>query len=280
MDTAVARPYTVPPSGGAGRAVLLALLMHALLAVLLFFGFRWQSSEPAVVQAELWSATPQVAAPPPRPVPIEPPPQKVERPQPQPQPEPEPKPEPPPKADIVEKAPPVKVVPPKKVEKPLPVEKPQPKPLPPVVKAEPKPKLPPPKAQPKEAPPKAPSDLANLLAAASDVTSPHGAPTSTGRDQQTSGPRGRDGYIARLTTAIRSQMRYPGTASGNPMATVRIEQLPNGEVTGVTVTKSSGIPAFDDAIERAVHAASPLPRDEQGKVERELTVNYYLYEKS
>ncbi len=278
MDTTMARPYAVPPTGGAGRAVLLALMMHALLAVLLFFGFRWQSSEPAVVQAELWSATPQVAAPPPRPAPAEPLTPKVERPQPQPEAKPEP---PPPKADIVAKAP-VKVVPPKKVEKPLVVEPPkvQPKPLPPpVAKVEPK-KLPPKEAPPKEAPAKPPSDLANLLAAASDATSPHGAPTSTGRDQQTSGPRGRDSYIARLVTAIRSQMRYPGSASGNPMATIRIEQLPNGEVTGVTVTRSSGVPAFDDAIERAVRAASPLPRDEQGKVERELNVNYYLYEKS
>jgi colicin import membrane protein len=267
VSAAVTRPYAVPEGGGNGRAILLAVVMHALLAAFLFFGIRWQSSPPAVIQAELWSATPQVAAPPPRPVP---PPQKVEAPVPE-----KVAPEPPrPKADIVEKAP-AKVEPPKKKE-PVKVEapKPQPKPVPqpPAPKAEPKReavKTPP----PKEAPVRAPSDLANLLAAA------NGPETSTGKDQQTSGPRGRDTYIGRLVTAIRSQMRYPATAPGNPYVVVRIEQLPNGEVVNVTIQKSSGIPAFDDAVERAVRAASPLPRDENGRVERVLEPRYNMYDK-
>ena len=124
-----------------------------------------------------------------------------------------------------------------------------------------------------EAPPRAPSALDSLLAAAGKE--------STGKDQQTSGPRGsNNGYIARLVTAIRSQMRYPASSPGNPMVTMRIEQLPNGEVTNVTVTKASGVQAFDDAVERAIRAASPLPRDEQGKVERVLNLDYKMYEKN
>jgi colicin import membrane protein len=265
----IARPYAVPESSGNGRAIVLAVLVHALLGALLFFGIRWQSSPPAVIQAELWSATPQTAAPPPQPIP---PPPKVEAPAPEPKPDPEP---PVPKADIVERAPP-KVEPkkkePVKVEAPKPQPKPVAPPAPPKVEAKPQPAKPLP--PPKEAPARPPSDLAAIMASA------NGTPTSTGKDQQTSGPRGRDSYIARLVTAIRSQMRYPASASGNPYATMRIEQLPNGEVVNVTVTRPSGVPAFDEAIERAIRAASPLPRDEQGKVERQLTLDYYMYEKN
>ena len=266
---AIHRPYGVPQAGGSGRAIVLAVLVHALLGALLFFGIRWQSSPPAVIQAELWSATPQTAAPPPQRVP---PPQKVEAP-----PEPKAEPEPPvSKADIVERAPP-RVEPkkkePVKVEAPQPLPKPLPQPVPlkvEVKKPEPAKPLPP----PKEAPVRPPSDLASIMASA------NGTPTSTGKDQQTSGPRGRDSYIARLVTAIRSQMRYPASAAGNPYATLRVEQLPTGEVVNVTVTRPSGVPAFDEAVERAIRAASPLPRDEQGKVERQLELRYDMYEKN
>ena len=267
------RPSAVPQAGGSGRAIALALLMHLLLGGLLFFGIRWQSSPPEVIQAELWSATPQTEAPAPRPIP---PPPKVEVPKPEPKPDPLPEP-PKMKVDIAEKAPP-KVEPPKKKE-PVKVEAPKP-----VPKAQPAP--PPPKVVPKispellklqqqaavEAPQRPPSELNSLLAAAGKE--------ANGKDSQTSGPRGSNSYIARLVTAIRSQMRYPASAPGNPFVSMRIEQLPNGEVTSVTVVKPSGVPAFDDAVERAIRAASPLPRDEHGKVERQLDLDYKMYEKS
>ena len=261
MNAAVARPYTVPQSGGSGRAIALAVVMHLLLGGLLFFGIRWQSSPPAVIQAELWSAVPQTAAPAPRPVP---PPPRVEAPRPEPKVEPDP---PPPKADIVERAP-------AKVEarrKPV-VEPPkvQPKPQPAAAKVETRQKPEPTKLPPKpavDAPPRAPSELDALLAAAGKE--------SIGKDAQTSGPRGRDTYIGRLQNAIRSQMRYPET-SDNPVVKVRVEQLPTGEVSNVTVIRSSGVRAFDDAVERATRSASPLPRDEQGRVDRVLEFDYKL----
>lgn len=264
MSATLARPYEVPRGGGSGRAIVLAIAVHALLGALLFFGVRWQSSPPAVIQAELWSATPQTAAPAPRPVP---PPPKVEMPVPETKVEPEP---PPPKADIVEKTPP-KVEPkkpPVKVETP----KVQPKPQPPVPKVETKQKPEPVKPPPKDAPVRAPSDLANILASA------NGPATSTGKDQQTSGPRGNETYFGRLVAAIRPQMRYPASSPGNPVVTMRIEQLPNGEVTNVTVLKPSGVQAFDEAVERAIRAASPLPRNEQGGVERVLKLEYKMYD--
>ena len=275
--SAMARPYAVPQSGGSGRAIALAVVMHALLGALLFFGIRWQSSPPAVIQAELWSATPQVAAPAPRPAVVQvAPPPRVEAPTPPVKVAPEP---PQPKADIVERAP-ARVVPPKKKDPPR-VEPPPP------LKVQPKVQPPPAKAPPKvnaellklqqqaavEAPSRPPSELTALLNAATKE--------STGRDQQTSGPRGdQNGYTAKLQAAIRSQMRYPATATGNPFVSVRIEQLPNGEVLNVTVLKHSGVQAFDDAVERAIRAASPLPRPTQGPPPREFEVQYNMYDKS
>ncbi len=256
MNATVARPYNVPQSGGSAPAIVLAVLMHVLLAALLFFGIRWQSSAPAVIQAELWSATPQTAAPLPRPVP---PPSKVEAPKPEPKIEVE---RPLVKPDIAEKAP-VKVEPLKKKE-PVKVEAPKPQPKPDPVKTPAKPVV--------EATPRPPSELAALQALA--------AAESTGKDAQTSGPRGRENYISRLQNAIRSQMRYPANSSGNPVVEIRVEQLPNGEVVNVTVKKPSGVQAFDEAVERAIRAASPLPKDEQGKVERVLNLDYKMYEKS
>ena len=252
-SSVISRPYTVPRSGGGGPAIALAVVMHLLLGGLLFFGIRWQSSAPEVINAELWSAMPQTAAPAPTYVP---PPPKVEAPRPVPKVE-----EPPPvKPDIAEKTQ-TKVEPPKKKEPPK-VEAP---------KVQPKPE--PPKPQPKPVEnAKAPSDLANLLAAA-------GTP-STGKDQQTSGPRGRDSYIARLQNAIRTHMRYPASCPSATKADVKIEQLPNGEVANVTITRASGVPSFDEAVDRAIRAASPLPRDEQGKVERVLDITYNLCEKN
>lgn len=273
--SAMSRPAAVPQSGGSARAIALAVVMHVLLGALLFFGIRWQSSAPAVIQAELWSATPQVAAPPPRPVP---PPPKVEAPTP---PVVKLAPEPPqPKADIVEKAP-AKVEPPKKVP---PKVEPRVDPPKVVQKQPPKVETPLPKA-----PPKPSQDVQKLLQQAavetqkppSDVSSLIAAAGREGKDQQTSGPRGdQNGYIAKLQAAIRSQMRYPGTAAGNPFVSMKIEQLPNGEVLNVTVLKGSGVQAFDDAVERAVRAASPLPRPTQGPAPRELEVRYNMYDKS
>ena len=46
-----------------GRAFALAVLAHAVLILGLAFGVDWRSEAPTPVTAELWSATPQAAAP-------------------------------------------------------------------------------------------------------------------------------------------------------------------------------------------------------------------------
>ena len=250
----LAQPTLVPHSRRDWRAIGLAIVMHVLLGVLLFFGVRWQSSTPAVIQAELWSASPQTATP--APVRVVPPP-KVETPKPPPKVEEEPLPV---KPDIVVKQP-VKTEPPKKKEPPKQE----------IVKAPPKVEPAPPKVvakPPVEAPPKAPSDLANLIASA-------GAP-STGKDPQTSGPKGDPGYVGAITTKILSNLRFPLPVDlqGNPEALFEVTQLQSGEIVTSKMTKSSGLPAYDAAIARAIEASSPLPKRKDGSVERNLTLSF------
>lgn len=72
-------PYNMPKEPGRWRAIFLAVLVHALLFGLLWFGIRWQSETPLAVEAEVWSPQVREAAP---------------RPQPQPEPEVKPPPEP------------------------------------------------------------------------------------------------------------------------------------------------------------------------------------------
>ena len=95
MSLAADRPeFAPPPQRGTFRAVLLALIAHALLIIALTWGVSWRrEAENDAVEAELWSSTIQQAAP--RAVAPTPPPPA---PAPTPAPPPPPPPPPPPQA--------------------------------------------------------------------------------------------------------------------------------------------------------------------------------------
>ncbi|MDD2545953.1 MAG: cell envelope integrity protein TolA [Burkholderiaceae bacterium] len=83
MQAHAERDQLAPPRPPARlRALGLALLVHGLLIAALTWGVNWKSSEPlqAAMQAELWSALPQQAAPPEMALP--PPPAPAEAPRP------------------------------------------------------------------------------------------------------------------------------------------------------------------------------------------------------
>jgi len=71
--------YLIPAEPGRGRALALAVLVHFLLLIFLWFGVSWQSDTPTEVEAEIWSPVVREAAPPPPPVakPIQEPPKPV-----------------------------------------------------------------------------------------------------------------------------------------------------------------------------------------------------------
>ncbi len=69
---------------GRGLAIVLAVLVHLIFVAVLVFGVDWQTKEASPVMAELWSSLPAPKAAP----------QPAPRPEPKPEPEPEPRPEP------------------------------------------------------------------------------------------------------------------------------------------------------------------------------------------
>lgn len=109
MSLAADRPeFAPPPQRGTPRAVLLALIAHALLIAALTWGVSWRrEAENDAVEAELWSSTVQQAAP--RavapPVPVPPPPTPTPAPPPPPPPPPPPQAVRPPEPTPAPKAP-------------------------------------------------------------------------------------------------------------------------------------------------------------------------------
>jgi colicin import membrane protein len=68
-----------------------------------------------------------------------------------------------------------------------------------------------------------------------------------------------DKYKAMIHNKIKRNVVVPPNLSGNPEAEFDVVLLPDGEVLKATLVKSSGYPAYDAAVERAILRASPLP---------------------
>ncbi len=262
----MAQGATFRPQGsdGLGVGAVLALLAHVLLVAALAFGVSWKTSDPAVVEAEVWSEVPRAAAPeapppmevaPPRPVePVEPPPQVT--------PEPEP---------IAELA---RQPEPKRKPKPKPTPKLKEKPLPPVVKVEPKPK--PPKPNKVQAPvvtpvipppPKAVSSAereaqrrANLDRMMNDL----GGQGGLGSSARSAGPSGN--YGGKLRSRIIPNIVFTGTLNGNPTAFVEIRCAPDGRILSRRLLDSSGSPEWDNAVLRGIDKTEFIPLDDNGRL--------------
>lgn len=233
-----------------------ALLMHGLLAAALLVSLSWSQKPPPVVQVELWSSPP---ADRPNPTPA---------PAPAPRPAPQPAPPPAPKADIaVQKKP----EPPKRdleAEKKAAAEQAAQKKL-----AEQK------AAEQREAVRKA--ELARLLG--NDTKA---KPSDQGKDRITKAgasegakvgsKTGEDpNYLSLISAHIRHEIpEHFALLQSNPLAVIYVEQLPTGEVTQVKLQKSSGLPAWDDAVQRAIWASSPLPKKKDGTVVRTLELRF------
>ncbi len=67
-------------------------------------------------------------------------------------------------------------------------------------------------------------------------------------------------YIRRIQAKIRGNVVVPPDMPGNPEAIFDVVQLPSGEIIDVQLGKSSGVRAYDEAVQRAILKSSPLPR--------------------
>jgi colicin import membrane protein len=68
-----------------------------------------------------------------------------------------------------------------------------------------------------------------------------------------------DEYKAKILAKIKSKLVLPPDLPNDPVAEYDITLLPGGEILSVKLRKGSGFRSFDEAVERAIILARPLP---------------------
>ena len=247
MNVAVATLQYQEP--GKLPSVVLAVAVHVLLAVFLFFGVRWQNKEPEAVMVELWSSPPAPVV------------EKIVA-EPAPPPIPEPKPEVKP-APIVEAPKPDIALEKKKEAK----------------KEAPKKEVP----KKEKEPPKLELDRSKDIRAQLERESAELSKQlekdrildQMKREGAASAAKADAAYVARLNATIKGNVVIPPGIPGNPEAIFDVVQLPTGEVMSVKLRKASGHKAFDEAVERAILKSSPLPKPERPEqFQRSLEIKF------
>ena len=215
-------PYRLP-------AGILAVAVHGVFFVLLYFGFAWQAQPVGTMSVELWQSLPGMAdAPPAQPMIEEvapPPAEKIVEPEvAAPQPE-----------KIVE---PEIVVPDKKA-KP---EKKKPTPVPDK------------KVKTKSAEQERTERIAQLAARErSDQAARARA------EQAVALGRVMDEHIGKIVGKIRRNIVMPPDVADDARAEFAVTLLPGGSVLSAKLARSSGNAAYDNAVERAILKSQPLP---------------------
>lgn len=82
-------------------------------------------------------------------------------------------------------------------------------------------------------------------------------------------------YAGKIRAKVRGNISGAVEVAGNPEAVFEVVQLPTGEVLTVTLKKSSGNRAYDEAVERAINKSSPLPKPDQADIfQRQLSLKF------
>lgn len=299
LPTAALKP---PPDARWGLPVAMAIGVHALLVAALTWGVAWQQTQvSASFDVELWSDIPIAAAPPPpepqpepTPEPEPPPPEPAPEPTPEPEPAPPPEPPGPTAAEIAvekqraleekqqleaAKLAKAKAAKEKAAQERLAREKAQ-------EEQAAKEKA----AKEKAAKEKAAEALAakkaaeqrareekalkdklrqEQLARLSDLA---GTAGQTGEAAKASGPSA--SYAGKVVGAIRPNIVFTDVVAGNPAAEVEVTTRPTGEIIGRKLRKSSGSPAWDEAVLRAIDRTATLPRDTNGRVPSPMLIRF------
>jgi colicin import membrane protein len=261
-----------------GKGLTLAVLVHVGLIIAIAIGVSWRSRTPDAVQAELWAAVPQTAAP--------------RAAEPEPTPPPPPPPPPPKPAPKVEEAPP----PPKPAPDPqiaiekAKQEKEKARKLEEEQREREKQEALRKEAQRKkqeadkrkeelEAKKKEQQEVARLEAirkANLDRIMGQAAATgdarSTGTAQQSAGPSA--SYAGRIKAAIKPKIVFADELASNPTAEVEVRAGPDGTILGRRLIKSSNVKEWDEAVLRAIDRTEVLPRDVDGRVPSSLVISF------
>jgi colicin import membrane protein len=256
---------------GTAASAVLAVAVHAILFVVLFFGIRWRTKHPEPVMAELWSQLPAIEAPRPAPPPppvIAPKPEPKAEPRPEPRPEPKAEPKPEPKPDIAleqekkrkEEAERKRKEEAEQKRREEAEQKKREEALKAKAEAERKEKelAEQRRREDLEAERKRVQDqLARELAAAPKSAAPKAPAGVPGAAAE---PSALVTWQRQIEAKVRSNIVLPPDLTGNPEAQFDVTLLPTGEVLSVKLVRSSGNRVLDDAWERAILKSSPLPK--------------------
>lgn len=288
--------FAPPAQPGTGRAWVIAGLVHALLFMALGLATAWKT-QPQTVQAEaeLWSATPQAAAP------------RLQEPLPEPEPEPEPAPQPkpakptpppppPPAPDLAQerldaqialekkkqqdkkkeadKAEKLKAEKEKTAKLKAEKEKAELKRKEREKEREKEDKAKEKAAKEKKAAEKASAEKADAARADAlrkenlkrmqGMAGASGGENASGTALKSSGPSA--SYAGRLVGRIKPNITYPGDVVGNPRAEVEVKVSPDGTILSRRIVQTSGNKAWDDAVLRAIDKTEIFPKDSDGRV--------------
>ncbi len=96
-----------------------------------------------------------------------------------------------------------------------------------------------------------------------------GNENATGTAMKSSGPS--DSYGGRIRARVKPNITFdPSSVSGNPAAEVEVRCAPDGTIVSRKLVKSSGNPAWDNAVLKAIDKTEVLPRDTDGRVHSPL----------
>jgi colicin import membrane protein len=84
------------------------------------------------------------------------------------------------------------------------------------------------------------------------------------------------GYAAQLISMIRSNTVFTGLPdlSGNPRAVFSVTLQPDCSITAVKLKRSSGVPSWDIAAERAIRRSDPFPKPPSGQCVRDMEIGH------
>lgn len=271
--TTVADPLLPRPTGGLAGGAAISVAVHLALLAALTFGVRWRASAPDTVSAELWSAVPEVAAPPAeQPVPVAPappppPPPAVAR---------ETPPPPAPPADIAtERDRKARELEKQKAaeerDKAAKADKAR--------QAELQAELQKKREADEQKKREQQAEQARLDKLRADQIkrmqgnlAGTGSPGSTGTAARDSGPSA--GYAAKLVALLRSNVQYNPVDAGNPEAEIRVSVAPGGTILARRLVTSSGVKDWDEAALRAIDRTGRLPPDTDGTIPATITIRF------
>lgn len=287
--------FAPPPTPGLVRAIVLAVLAHACLLAALTWGVQWNQSPTSIaVEAELWAAVPQQAAPPPAPRPAPVPQAKLPPPAPPPAAAPAKLPDPEialererqrirkekqqaadklaqddrdkerkaqeKQRDLYEKRALEKA---RELEKRLAADK---------QKAAQEEKRQEELRARQEADKKLDAQRQANLQRMAGLAGTAGTPASTGAAVQAAGPSA--GYAGRVQAKVRPNIVFTENLSADIITDVEVRSGPDGTIVSRKVIKSSGNNGWDEAVLKALDKTESLPRDADGRIPSPLVIGF------